>query len=140
MVLTDSDPHATALSAEAHALHRAVFGGSAPDTLVRAYIAAHRALWPDSRPDGEESVRRAVERGLDLEAVELVLRLRKKRHALVQKAQILVYLAEALQEYQARLVGGARVRGAMVKLVGHGARTALKLAKGAYLVRRHRLG
>ena len=140
MVLTGSDPDAAALSAEAHALHRAVFGESAPDALVRAYVAAHGALFSDARLDGEESVRRAVERGLDLEAVELVFRLRKKRHALVQKAQILVYLAEALPEYQARMVGGARVRGALVKLVGHGARTALKLAKGAYLVRRHRLG
>jgi len=129
---------ARALAAEAQALHRCVFGGAAPELLVDSYVAAHRVVRPDTDLQG---VRRAVERGLDLEALELYWRIRRPKHALVQKAQILVYLAEALPEYQLRIVGQARrTDWALWRLAGHGLRSLAKFLQGAYLIQRHKLG
>jgi hypothetical protein len=147
VLVIDPETDARALAAEAQALHRAVFGGSAPDLLIDSYVAAHRIVRPAAQPDGEAgvrrgeaSVRRAIERGLDLEALELTWRIRRPQHPLVQKTQILVYLAEALPEYQARIVGGTqRTGGALWKLCGHVVRSLAKYLQGVYLILRHRL-
>lgn len=136
MRVVDPESEARALAAEAQALHRSVFGGSAPPLLVESYVAAHRVV----RPGADAGVRRAIERELDLEALELYWRIRRPEHALVQKAQILVYLAEALPEYQTRIVGETRrTDWALWRLGGHGLRSLAKYVRGAYLILRHRL-
>lgn len=130
------------LVAEAHALHHILFGGSAPESLVAAYVDAHRVWWPDAPVAGEGDVRRAVNLGLDLEALEMVFRLRGQNHPLVRKLGIFVALAEAFPRYQPRFVAHASRHwtAALGILAAHALRSAMKSVKGLYLIRRHGLG
>ena len=97
-------------------------------SLARAAAKGSR-LWLVDRPAG----------GLDPEAIELALRVRKGNPALTQKFQMLCYLVEVRSAYYSRFVnqrpGAARAAAAMLGAVVY---SLGKLLKGWYLVRRYR--
>ena len=124
------------LRIEANQIHRALFGHDAPDEVRRQYAGALEALpladWP--RID----LGRFIERGDDLEALELALRRSRRRNAVTQRFEVLCYLAEVQPDNFERFVNERRRRPAGWLILGlHVLRSLYKLAKGRRLMRAH---
>jgi len=126
------------LAEEALYLHHSLFGGTPEPVIIERYAAAHRKLFPADA--GSALLARIVSRGLDVEAVEFALRRRGAGSELTRRIQVLSYLVEARARYQHYFVSTEPGRGgAVVELAAAVIRSAWKLAKGEYLVRRHGL-
>ena len=124
------------LRADANYLHRALFGRDAPEEVQRQYArvleAQPLADWP--RLD----LQRLVAHGVDLEALELALRQRRRPDALTQRFQVLCYLAEVRSENFGRFVTERRrLAAGWLSLTLHLLRSLYKLAKGRWLMRVH---
>jgi len=129
-------PQADRLRVEANHIHRALFGHDAPDEVHRQYASALEALpladWP------RINLERLIERGTDLEALELALRRSRRRNALTQRFQVLCYLAEVRSDNFGRFVNERRRWSAGWLILGlHLLRSLYKLAKGRRLMRMH---
>jgi len=129
------------LANEGRYLHRALFGSEAPEEVVERYVRAHDVL-PAACAEGARNILdRIVSNRLDPEAIEYVLRLRKRNPVLTQKLQVLFYLVEVRSAYYARFVNERP--GTVRALCGMFAGllfSAGKFVKGSYLVRRYGLG
>jgi hypothetical protein len=128
------------LAREANAVHRALFGSDAPEDLRRQYAqvlaTASVAAWPE-RLD----LLHVVDRGGDLEAIELALRRIEPRNALTQRFQVVCYLAEARPEQFGTFVNERRrMIAGWASLAAHVVRSALKLLKGRRQIRSHAIG
>ncbi|MCC6805856.1 MAG: hypothetical protein IT381_00415 [Deltaproteobacteria bacterium] len=126
------------LAEEGRYLARFLFAAPLAEAVIDHYVAAHVHLFTGAitRP---VDVAKIVERRLDAEAVELVLRRRDPMNALSQKMQILVYVAEARRELYPLFVSEhARPFTAFVRLAWGVVRAAYKLVKGRYLLSAHR--
>ena len=127
------------LASEARYLHRCFFRADAPSEVVDRYIGANVecGIAPSAL------VQTIVTRGLDAEAVELILRSRKSPGVLTKKIRILFYLAEVRSENYSAFFGTAGKdesrMNAWFGLFGGMVQSAAKYLKGAYLVRRHGL-
>ena len=103
---------------------------------MNRYIAANTLIYPES----SLLMERVVSRGLDAEAVELALRLRRGPTVLTRKIQILFYLLEVRSAYHSFFFGGAESRPrAFLGLANAVFKTGMKYVKGAYLLRKHGL-
>jgi hypothetical protein len=132
------------LAEEARYLHACLFREPVDAVTVARYEAALREMGASASP----VVAKVVARRLDAEAVELALRRRGlsgeqrggARGDLARRMQILCYLVEVQPAYFGEFVNLERSRGrAWAALLGAALRSAWKLAKGEYLVRRHGL-
>ena len=136
------------LAEEARYLHACLFRAPLDAVTVARYEAALREMAVASSP----VVVRVVARRLDAEAVEFALRRRglwgdprggargDLGGELARRMQILCYLVEVQPAYLGDFVNAERSRGhAWAALLGATLRSAWKLAKGEYLVRRHGL-
>jgi hypothetical protein len=124
------------LRVEANHIHRALFGHDAPEEVQRQYASALEAApladWPPI------NLERLIERGVDLEALELALRRSRRRNALTQRFQVLCYLAEVRPDNIGRFVNERCRRPAGWLILGlHLLRSLYKLAKGRRLMRVH---
>ncbi len=127
-----------ALKREAHYLHDVLFGTPLPEVLEEHYVKAHAHVFSDASARLWVDVQRIVEQRLDAEAIELVLRRRTPRNLLTQKLQMMSYLAEGRREYYTRFISEeSQWVWAFVRMGWGTFRTAWKLLKGLYLVRRH---
>jgi len=121
---------------EANHIHRALFGHDAPEEVQRQYASALEALPPADWP--RIDLERLIERGADLEALELALRRSRRRNALTQRFQVLCYLAEVRPDNFGRFVNERRRWPAGWLILGlHLLRSLYKLAKGRRLMRVH---
>ena len=121
---------------EACALHRAVFGFEAPKQVGQRYVEAHGFVL--SRMDATDSnwMQRVLDIRADLEALELVLRIRQPGHVLCHKFKLLIYIAEAFPEYYCYFVNEDRHRfRAFFRLTLNGFRSLYKYFKGWFLLR-----
>jgi hypothetical protein len=124
------------LAKEAQYLHLAFFRCDPPPEVTARYIAANELCCPE--PD--EVTGRMVALGLDVEAVELALRVRRGPTILTKKIRILFYLLEVRSAYYSYFVGDDEsLPRAGLGLFSSVVQTALKYLKGAYLIRRHGL-
>jgi hypothetical protein len=128
------------LAEEARYLHACLFREPVDAVTVARYEAALREMGASASP----VVAKVVARRLDAEAVEFALRRRgllgEQRGDLARRMQILCYLVEVQPAYLGEFVNLERSRGrAWAALLGATLRSAWKLAKGEYLVRRHGL-
>jgi hypothetical protein len=126
--------------AEAIYLHRYFFHADPPPGVVERYIAANQLCLPSLDQLSHHLVSTVVSRRLDPEAVEAILRLRRKNPVLTRKIQILFYLVEVRTHYYSYFVntptGPFR---AFLELLTSAALTVWKLIKGLYLIQRHGL-
>lgn len=124
------------LRREASALHRATFGRDIFEEIAQRYADAHcAALFQDSTTESEW-MQRVLEKGADLEALEVALRSRQPAHVLCHKFKLLTYIAEAFPEYYIDFVNEERRRAAsFFSLAFHGLRTIYKYLKGRWLLR-----
>ncbi len=127
-----------ALAQEARFLHACVFHRAADEATVARYGAAHDELFPDE--PASPLVARILERRLDAEAIEFVLRRRGRGRELTRKMQMVSYLAEARREAFEDFVnvepGRAR---AWLALAAATLGAVWKRLKGEYSSRRHGL-
>jgi hypothetical protein len=125
------------LAAEARTFHVAFFGKPPAQAVVERYAAANVHCFGATTGDAVSET--VVRRGLDPEAVELVVRGRSDS-LFSRKIQILFYLAEAQGETREAFVpGGENLAAALVGLAAALLRSQWKWLKGQYLVRRHGL-
>jgi hypothetical protein len=126
------------LRREAHYLHEVLFGLPLPEALEEHYVKAHAHVFSDISSRRWVNLQCIVDQRLDAEAIELVLRRRSPRNLLTQKLQMLSYLAEARREYYAWFIlEESRPVWAFLRMGLATFRTAWKLLKGLYLVRRY---
>jgi hypothetical protein len=126
------------LADEARHLHASLFGRAIDPAVAARYEQAHRELGLESEPSAVAAA--VVARRLDAEAVEFALRRRGVGRELTRKMQLLCYLAEVRSEYLGEFVNLRPSRaGAAAALAAATIRSAWKLAKGTFLVRRHGL-
>ena len=127
------------LRAEANHLHRALFGHDAPAEVQRQYADALQGAPLAEFPRCD--LTRLMERGIDLEAIELALRRRARVNALTQRFHVLCYLVEVRPEYYPRFVNeSSRFAVGWLTLGLHAARSVYKLVKGLCLLRIHGVG
>jgi hypothetical protein len=104
--------------------------------VVDRYIAANLIC----RVESSALTDAIVARGLDAEAIELTLRLRKGPTILTRKIRILFYLVEVRSAYYSFFVGdGESVSRALSGILYSALRTTVQYLKGAYLIRKHGL-
>jgi hypothetical protein len=137
----DDEAGAGELAREGAWLSRSVFGVEAPPGIPELYARAHRALLGDAHAAAQaplaEAVRHAVSARLDVEALELALRLRRRSNLLTQKLHLLSYLLETHKDASSRFVNQSRYRvGAWLVLLFHGVRGIVKYGRGRLLMRR----
>src|SRR5215813_13028932 len=124
------------LRREASALHCAAFGHDILKEVAQRYAEAHSVAL--SRVDITESswMQRVLEGGIDLEALDVVLRSRQPDHVLCHKFKLLIYIAEAFPEYYADCVNEEQRRaGGFGSLALHGLRTLRKYLKRRWQLR-----
>ena len=127
---------APSLAEEARHLHACLFHAPLDAVSVARYEAALREMGAMASP----VVLRVVALHLDAEAVEFALRRRGLGYDLARRMQILCYLVEVQPAYLDEFINVESSRGrAWSALAGATLRSAWKLVKGEYLVRRHGL-
>ena len=123
------------LRAEGELLHYSIFGSRIPEPVLQKYIEAHDYYLTSADESELNWMAKVVRLGLDVEALEIALRLSNKCHLLVRKVKILVHITEAFDAYRPRFVNETprRVR-AIFTLTFHGLRTLWKFLKGKFLL------
>jgi hypothetical protein len=130
------------LRREAEYLARSVFGLGLNSADAERYANADSALAIASHdPDGSQRalLTRAIDDRLDLEAIELVLRLSNRRNVVTMKVHVLAFLLESDPRHVRRFLADRpqRVR-ALLSIAGHAARAPWKYLRGSMLLRRLR--
>lgn len=138
--MMEKEDNECALSREAVYLGRQVFGVDLPSSVVGAYMRANRQLLAgESARDAalNRALERAVREGRDVEALELVLRLRRRDNLITRKLHALSYLIETEPRFLPLYLNERRVRvRAWAALAGHGLRAAGKYVRGRWLLAR----
>ena len=135
--MTDAYSPAPDLHSEARVLHRALFHSDPPAQIIDRYVAAHAAGLGTCSPAEALWLQRVLKSGADLGALEFVLRLRNRKHALVRKFHIMGYIAEGSAGYtQSFLNDKPQAARAYVRLFSDLLRTIWKYARGELLLRR----
>ncbi len=126
------------LADEARHLHACLFARPIDSKVIARYEAAHRELGLGAGLSPASA--KVVARRLDAEAVEFALRRRGAGQELTRKMQMLCYLVEVRSAYLGEFVNlrPSRARAA-AGLAAATVRSAWKMVKGAYLVRRYGL-
>jgi hypothetical protein len=128
------------LEQEAAYIHERFFGAPAPGEVAARYAAAHRQYGIVADEGQRRRIEIILDRRLDIEAIELALRIGRRDRFLTAKIQVLFYLVEVRAAYYHRFVNTEARRAcawwAIAKAVPA---TAWKYAKGKWLVRRYGL-
>jgi hypothetical protein len=121
--------------AEGELLHQSIFGSPIPEPVLEKYIEAHKYYLTSAEESELCWMAKVVRLGLDLEALEIALRLSDKGHLLVRKFKILVHITEAFDTYRSCFINEhPRRLGAIAILAFHFFRTASKFLKGKLLL------
>lgn len=120
---------------EVRALHRFVFNSDVSQDVSEKYVLAHDYYLTGATNKDLLWMKRALQLGLDLEALEIALRIIKKNHILVQKIKILVYISESFTAYYGAFVNEhPQRRNAFFILSFHLIRSVYKFLKGTFLL------
>ena len=123
------------LADEARYFHNSFFSQPLDPAVIDRYIAANRLCIPQVDGYGATIIDRIVSGRLDLEAIELVFRLRLPDNLLTKKIQILFYLLEVRSAYYQRFINNeANFPLALRSLAGSALSAGMKFVKGRYLV------
>ncbi len=121
----------------AHIFH-ALLGYPIPPELRDRWLALDELVAADPGGALAVNMHAIIAKRLDVEAIEFWLRVCRGRNRLGQKIQIMCYLAELDQaNYHAWVAARPAPLRAWSCMAWHGARSAWKFVKGAFLVRHH---
>ena len=125
----------TTLPEEVRYFHDTFFARTLDQSVIDRYVAAHQYCLPIVDARALATIDTIVSSALDVEAIELVFRLRRRDNVLTRKIQILFYLVEVRAQYYGDFVGETQNRGqALRRMLLAGVSTAFKFLKGKYLV------
>lgn len=125
----------TTLADEALYFHNSLFSQPLDPAVIERYIAANRLCILELDECHAAIIDKIVTARLDLEAIEMVFRLRQPDNFLTKKMQILFYLLEVRSAYYHRFINNeANFSLALRSLVSTALAGALKLLKGRYLI------
>ena len=128
---------ANTLDKEARRVYRAIFAQDIPDIVRQRFVNAAARLNANYSSNEQQAYYRAIENVDDLEALEVAARYRRSMPLLEAKFCMMVYLAETVPETQHFYVKShPSTVGAWWGFFSGGMRTAVKLAKGALLLRK----
>jgi hypothetical protein len=118
------------LSKEMILFHQRIFSFEAVEEVISHYIKAHQVY--QAKMDSSEAafISFIVEKGVDLEAVEYVWRLKKKNNLLTQKLGILLFVCEVFPQYQNSYLNFCDNRLAIFELFFYLFRSFYKAVKG----------
>jgi SAM-dependent methyltransferase len=126
---------AATLEKEVKYFHRAIFKTDPPSEVIERYVAANRVCFPEADLEARRTIDTILDRRLDLEAIEFVLRLRGRGGVLTKKIQILFYLIEVRSQYYRYFVNQREAFWpALAALLFSMMRTVYQLVKGSILV------
>jgi hypothetical protein len=127
--------HVTTLPEEVSHFHDTFFARTLEQSVIDRYVAAHQYCLPSVDARALATIDTIVSSALDVEAIELVFRLRRRDNVLTRKIQILFYLVEVRAQYYGDFVGETQGRGqALLRILRAGVSTVFKFLKGKYLV------
>jgi hypothetical protein len=125
------------LKHEAAFFHHCLFRSPIPEVVARRYASAHDSCLGQSLPMQQIRTETIVQRRLDVEAIELALRLRHRQNVLTVKLHILCYLCEPHAAYADIFVNRrAGTLRALGSLSCQSLRSIWKLIRGTYLIGR----
>lgn len=125
------------LSSEAQYFHQCLFAGKLDGAVVARYVQANEVFFKNI---DSTFVQKIIEKKLDVQAVELVLRHQNSQNILTKKIQILLYLLEVRSAYLPYFLNDQdRFFSAIFILAQSLLRTAYQYVKGRFLVWRHEL-
>ena len=125
----------TTLPEEVRHFHDTFFARTLDQSVIDRYVAAHRYCLPGVDARAQATIDTIVSSALDVEAIEMVFRLRRRDNVLTQKIQILFYLVEVRAQYYGDFVGETQDRGqALRRILPAIVKTVFKFLKGKYLV------
>jgi hypothetical protein len=125
----------TTLPEEVRHFHDTFFARTLDQSVIDRYVAAHQYCLPVVDARALATIDTIVSAALDVEAIELVFRLRRRDNVLTRKIQILFYLVEVRAPYYGDFVGEAQDRRhALRGILRASVSTAFKFLKGKYLV------
>ena len=133
--MADPEARVTTLQEEVRDFHDVFFARALDQSVIDRYVAAHQHCLPGVDARTLATIDTIVSSALDVEAIELVFRLRRRDNVLTRKIQILFYLVEVRAQYYGDFLGEPRNRGqALRRLLRAGISTAFKFLKGRYLI------
>ncbi len=128
------------LELEARCFHDHLFREKLHQEIIVRYTAANRAYVPHVDSQTASMMAKIVSHGLDVEAIEYVLRLKKKDNVLTKKVQILFFLVEVRSQYFDYFFNRKKARlKAAGGIVFSVTMTIYKFIKGKYLIWRYDL-
>jgi hypothetical protein len=129
-------PEAVAtLPEEVRHFHDTFFAQPLDQSIIDRYVAAHHHCLPDVDARSLAAIDTIVASALDVEAIELVFRLRRRDNVLSKKLQILFYIVEVRAQYYGDFVGETEGRGPALRgILRASLSTVFKFLKGKYLV------
>lgn len=125
----------TTLPEEVRHFHDTFFARTLDQSVIDRYVAAHQYCLPNVDARALATIDTIVSSALDVEAIELVFRLRRRDNVLTKKIQILFYLVEVRAQYYGDFVGETQGRAqALRRILLASVSTVFKFLKGKYLV------
>lgn len=125
----------TTLPEEVRHFHDTFFARTLDQSVIDRYVAAHQYCLPDVDARALATIDTIVSSALDVEAIELVFRLRRRDNVLTKKIQILFYLVEVRAQYYGDFVGETQGQAqALRRILLASVSTVFKFLKGKYLV------
>jgi len=125
----------TTLPEEVRHFHDTFFAQTLDQSVIDRYVAAHRYCLPNVDARALATIDTIVSSALDVEAIELVFRLRRRDNVLTKKIQILFYLVEVRAQYYGDFVGETQGQAqALRRILLASVSTVFKFLKGKYLV------
>jgi len=124
---------------EADRIYQAIFNKPIREPLLTRFVEASQFGLPATDDELAGIYEAALEKNLDLEALEIAGRYTRKMQSLSTKFRLMIYLAETLPDHQQYYVNSQSgwLNGITAILIG-GIRTSFKLIKGIYLLRKYR--
>lgn len=140
-MLKQADPTSGERAFEAQSVYWALFRGDAPFILIQRYEQAARQLDGAANPGDISAIHQLLAQRADLEAAELAGRLTGRLPLLTRKFAAMAYLAETLPDHQRFYINSrSSLAGGVMMLTWAGMLTAVKLARGLWLLRSVRRG
>lgn len=140
-MLKQADPTSGERAFEAQSVYWALFRGDAPFILIQRYEQAARQLDAAANPGDISAIHQLLAQRADLEAAELAGRLTGRLPLLTRKFSAMTYLAETLPDHQRFYINRrSSLAGGVMMLTWAGMLTAVKLARGLWLLRSVRRG
>lgn len=125
----------TTLPEEVRHFHDTFFARPLDQSVIDRYVAAHQYCLPSVDARALATIDTIVSSALDVEAIELVFRLRRRDNVLTKKIQILFYLVEVRAQYYGDFVGETQGQAqALRRILLASVSTVFKFLKGKYLV------